>query len=91
MSQIQFIQITPEQLQEAILEGIRLQLESLKKDFQPKEPVELLTRTEVAELLKVDLSTIHNWGRSGKLKRHGLGNRVYFKRSEIEASLIPLN
>lgn len=90
MQQVQLIQITPEQLQEAILNGVKLQLDQLKKNFQPKEPEEYLSRTEVAEMLKVDISTIHNWSKSGKLKRHGIGNRVYFKRSEIEANIIPL-
>lgn len=87
---IQFIQVTPEQFQQAILEGVRIQIESLKKDFQPKEPVDLLTRNEVAKLLKVDLSTVHNWTVKGKLKPYGLGNRIYYKRSEIEQSLILL-
>ena len=87
---IQLIQITPQQLQETILAGVKSQLEELKKDFQPKEPTELLTRKEVSELLKVNLTTVHFWSKAGKLKRHGIGNRVYYKRSEIEESLIPL-
>ena len=90
MSHIQFIQTTPEELQEAILNGVKAQLEELKAEFQPKQPEELLTRADVADLLQIDLSTIHNWSKSGRLKRHGIGNRVYFKRSEIEESLIPL-
>lgn len=90
MSQVQFIQTTPEQLQEAILQGIKQQLEQLKKHFQPKEPEEYLSRAEVAKLLKVDISTIHNWGKAGKIKRYGLGNRVYYKRSEVEKSIVEL-
>ena len=90
MPQLQFIQTTPEQLQEAILQGVKKQLEELKTNFQPKEPEEYLSRAEVAKLLKVDISTIHNWGKAGKLKRHGLGNRVYFKRSEVEQAIIEL-
>lgn len=80
---IQFIQVTPEQLQELILEGLRSEFESLKRDFHPKEQDEYLTRQEVADLLKVDLSTVHNWTRKGKLQAYGLGHRVYYKRSEI--------
>ena len=90
MPQLQFIQTTPEQLQEAILQGVKKQLEELKKEYQPREPEEYLSRAEVAKLLKVDISTIHNWGKAGKLKRHGLGNRVYFKRSEVEQAIIEL-
>lgn len=91
MQQVQFIQITPEQLQNEIIEGVKKQLQELKRDFQPKEPTEYLTRNEVKELLKVDLSTVHNWTKRGKLKSYGIGNRVFYKRSEVENAIIPLN
>ncbi|SOC78850.1 DNA binding domain-containing protein, excisionase family [Salinimicrobium sediminis] len=78
---------TPEQLTDAILQGVKQQLEELKKQYKPKEPEEYLSRSEVAKLLKVDISTIHNWGKAGKLKRHGLGNRIYYKRSEVEQAI----
>ena len=81
---------SPEQLQEAILQGVKNQLEELKQSYQPKEPEEFLSRAEVAKLLKVDISTIFNWGKAGKIKRYGLGNRVYYKRSEIERAIIQL-
>lgn len=81
---------TPEQLQEAILKGVKSQLEQLKREYQPKEPEEYLSRSEVAKMLKVDISTVHNWSKSGKLQRHGIGNRVYFKRSEVERAIIQL-
>jgi hypothetical protein len=87
---IQFIQVTPDQLQEAIISGLKKELDKLKKEFQPKESVEFLTRNEVKEMLKVDLSTIHNWTKKGKLKSYGIGNRVYYKLSEIEAAFKPL-
>jgi excisionase family DNA binding protein len=81
---------TPEQLQAAILHGVKLQLDELRKEFQPKTPTEYLTRAEVAKMLKIDLSSVHNWGKSGKLIRHAIGNRIYFKRSEVEAAIIKL-
>lgn len=90
MQQVQFIQTTPQLLQDAILEGIKLQLEQLRKEFQPKKPTEYLTRLEVSKMLSVDISTVHNWGKSGKLTRHALGNRIYFKRSEVERAIIQL-
>lgn len=90
MKSIQFVQVTPEQLQDAIIQGVKDQLEELKKSFQPKEPEEYLSRAEVSKMLKVDLSTIHNWGKAGKLTRHAIGNRIYFKRSEVERAIIQL-
>lgn len=62
----------------------------LKSALQPKPKNELLTRNEVAELLKCDLSTIHNWTKKGKLKKYCLGDRIYYKLSEIESSLIAI-
>lgn len=74
-----------------LFQGIQRQISELKENFQPKEPPEYLTRAEVAKMLSVDLSTIHNWCVKKKLKPLGLGSRVYFLRSDIEAVLIPLN
>jgi len=91
MKRLQMVQITPEQLQEAIISGLKAQLVELKKELEPKEPSEYLTRNEVKDLLKVDLSTVHNWTKRGKLHSYGLGNRVYYKRSEVEAAIKPLN
>lgn len=87
---IQLINIDPEELQEAIISGVRAEVEKLKADFQPKQPTEFLTRTEVRDLLDVDLSTIHNWTKRGKLKAYGIAGRVYYKRAEVEEAIKPL-
>ncbi len=73
----------------SLFERIQAQLTELKQSFQPIQPPEYLTRTEVAEMLKCDLSTIHNWTKKGTLIPYGIGNRVYYKRSEVESVLIP--
>ena len=76
---------------ETVLERITLiqeELESIKKNLQPKEPVELMSRQEVADYLKIDISTVHNWTRKGRLISYGIGYRVYYRRSEIESSLL---
>lgn len=69
---------------------IKNQLTELQHNFEPKIPTEYLTRKEVAEFLKADLSTIHNWTVKGKLKAYGIGNRVYYKRAEVELAITPL-
>ena len=88
---IQFIQITPEQFHETIISGVKSELEKLKTEFQPKQPTEFLTRNQVKELLDVDLSTVHNWTKKGKLQAYGIAGRVYYKRSEVEQALKPIN
>ncbi len=87
---IQLIQISPDELREAIVSGVRAEVEKLKADFQPLQPTEYMTRNEVRDYFCVDLSTIHNWTKRGKLKAYGFGGRVYYKRAEVEAGLKPL-
>jgi predicted DNA-binding transcriptional regulator AlpA len=91
MQTVQFIQTTPQELQNQITEGVKNQLQEFLKLYQPKQPNEYLTRSEVAQMFNVDLSTIHNWCKSKKLNPLGIGARVYFLRSDIEQSLTPLN
>ncbi len=79
---------------ETILEKLStlvVELESIKQNFRPKEPIELLTREETAKYLKVSLTTLWHWSKKGILKSYGIGNRVYYKRSEVEASLQRIN
>lgn len=90
MKSIQFVQVTPEELQCAILKGIEEKLDELKTNFAPKQPPEYLNRNEVAKLLKVNVSTIFNWQKKGILNRYAIGNKILFKRQEIEDCLIPL-
>lgn len=63
----------------------------LKNHFQPKEPVELMTRKETADYLKIDSTTLWHWTNKGKLIAYGIGARRYYKRSDIEKSLVKLN
>lgn len=90
MQTVQFIQVTPEQLQTAIIEGVKTQLEDLKKHFQPKEPKQYLTRNEVAKMLSVDLSTVHNWTKKGILTANQIGGRVFYLRSSVESAIVQL-
>ncbi len=87
---IQFIQLSPEELENRICNRFKTEIDNLKSEFHLKNPEEYLTRTYVKKLLEVDMSTIHNWTKSGKLKAYGIGNRIYYKRTEVEQALIPL-
>ena len=73
------------------LSKLEVELNSIKQNFQPKEPIELLTREETAEYLKISLSTLWHWSKKGILPSYGIGKRVYYKRSEVESSLIRIN
>lgn len=82
--------VTPEQIID-LFKGLQNQLTEIKVNLQPKVPEEFLTRNEVAELLKCDLSTLWNWTKKSKLISYGIGNRTYYKRTEIESAMVCLN
>lgn len=87
-AQIQFIGTTDDNLIEKLKNSLIPELEEkLSKQFQPKQPTEYLTRSEVCELLKIDLSTLWRWTKSGVFPAMGVQNRVYYKRSDIETYL----
>lgn len=81
---VQFVQITTDQLAELINEQLQKNLSEFKKEFLSKEADdELLTRDQTAEFLQVDVSTLYLWAKKGKIKPYGIGKRRYFKRSEL--------
>ena len=51
----------------------------------------LLTRAEASNLLKINITTLHNWTKKGNIIAYGIGNRVYYKRGELMGSLIRIN
>ena len=91
MQQIQFIGISPTELKEEIIKDLKIYLvPELSKEFQPKQPTQYLSRNEVAAMLQIDLSTVHNWTKSGKIQSYGIGGRVYYKRQEVENAIVEL-
>lgn len=94
MGAIQLIQVTPTELAELISENVKIQLQELFIELQSKsqnDSTEFLTRKETAELFKVSLVTIHDWSNNGILKAYKLGNRTYFKRTELLEALFESN
>ncbi len=89
-NQIQLIQLSTEQLQNVVIEGVKTYLNDFRKQLEPKTPTEYLTRREVAKMLSVDLSTIHNWKKKGILKAYQVGGRVIFKREDVENAIVEL-
>lgn len=70
---------------------IEEELETLKEIRPIRDPDRFLTRKEAAELLKVSLPTLHRWTKLRKITAHGIGNKVLYKLSELEESLIKMN
>ena len=65
-------------------------IQQLKNRNIPTSPTnnqeELLTREATAEYFHISLPTLNNYTKSGLLKGYRLGNRVFYKRSELEAA-----
>lgn len=90
MESIQII-TTPNEFKNEIVNDVKTHLDQFLKNFKPEPQKEYLSRQDVAKMFGVDISTISNWQRTGKLNPLGISGRVYFLRSEVEASLIRLN
>ena len=89
---IQIENISVEELTEIIAEKLVDKLEKkIATLISNQNDEELLTRTETAKILKVELTTLWSWTKKGKITAYGIGNRVYYKRGEIMKSLIILN
>lgn len=56
-----------------------------KEQEQPKES-KYMTRQEVADLFGITLATVHQWTVNSILLAYRVSNRIYYKRSEIEAT-----
>tara|TARA_R110002033_G_scaffold140280_2_gene179173 strand:+ start:1541 stop:1795 length:255 start_codon:yes stop_codon:yes gene_type:complete len=83
--------MTQEENNLPIFNYIDKKFDELKKFYQPKEPTKYLTRHEVAEMLSVDLSTVHNMTKKGVLQKYQISGRVLYVRDEVQNSIIKLN
>ncbi|GAB7257774.1 helix-turn-helix domain-containing protein [Polaribacter sp. OB-PA-B3] len=84
---IQLINVTEEKLTDSILEGVRKELEQFKKQFQPKQPTEWVSRNDVAKMLGVSFTTLYSWNSKKILVAYSIGNRVYYKLDEVNNAL----
>jgi hypothetical protein len=72
------------------IESLKNDLAEIKSNLQPKEPTKYLGRREVAQMLDVNISTIHNWTVKGVLTALQIGGRIYYRKKDVEAALIEL-
>jgi hypothetical protein len=89
MSSTMLHNISEEQLMN-FFSRINAQFVEIHKKLNKKPSEELLSRNDVARILKCDLSTVHNYTKKGFLKSYGINGRVYYKMHEVECALIPI-
>ena len=74
-----------DKIEELIEHGI-IKYSTQKEPAKPK-PLGLISRKEVASLLKISLPTLNDWTKSGLLKSYRIGTRILYKIEEVEKSL----
>lgn len=79
-----------EDLKSAINEAFKIHVESKFNQLinNQEKGKDFLTRKETAEFFGVSIVTIHNWVKEGIISSYKLGNRTYFKRSELVEQLL---
>lgn len=80
----------PDELKNEIA-TIKNELAEIKLNLQkPTENTKYLGRKEVAEMLNVNISSVHNYTVKGILTAFQLGGKIYYRKVDIEAAMIEL-
>ncbi len=84
--------IDPEKLISSISDRVTANVLNAVKNASQNVSEEnvLLTREDTCKFLSIDSSTLWAWTNKGKVKAYGIGNRRYYKRSELLECLTPL-
>ncbi|TBV27920.1 DNA-binding protein [Meridianimaribacter sp. CL38] len=87
--EIRVYNLSPDEFKESIRSIVKELLPQQKKNTD-KIPFadELLTVEETLKFLKCSKQALWNWRKNGILPSYRLGNRVYYKRSDIFNKLI---
>ena len=80
---IEITEITVDELADKVADKLLRKIKHYIDDLAANQNDIFLTRTETADYLKVDLSTLWNWSNKGKLISYGIGNRRYYNKKEI--------
>ncbi|MHB1107769.1 MAG: helix-turn-helix domain-containing protein [Lutibacter sp.] len=83
--------ITIDELLEKLKDQNIIFIKSILEEHFKKQDDTLLTRQETADYLKINLSTLWQWQKKGKLPAYSIGNRIYFRKSLIDQSLLKIN
>lgn len=89
-TQLNIYQKILDELTENILIGVDSKLKEYFDKYKPpkKDEDELKTVDETLEILKCSKQALWNWRKNGILPSYRLGNRVYYKKSDIFSKLI---
>jgi hypothetical protein len=86
MEKITIVEVKPDELKSFISESVKIGIkEFLETDTKKEQPKtdEFLTRKETATFFRVSLPTIHQWTKVKLLKVYKVGNRSFYKKSDL--------
>ncbi|MBD3582747.1 helix-turn-helix domain-containing protein [Flavobacterium selenitireducens] len=90
MSRIEIESVNLQELSEMIRASVRAEI-ALAQPPSTSDQEELLSYKQVADIFQKSRQTIHAWASKGILQPYGIESQVYFKRSEVLASLQKLS
>lgn len=82
----------PHDLRNMLGELIEEKLNTFSHWFETKiiEKEIILSRKQTAEYLNISLGTLHTWTKKGLIKSHGIGDKVFYKMSDIKIALLEI-
>ena len=84
--------VNTEQLAELIGNVFDNKLKAFQENQNTKtENDDLMTREQVLELLQINASTLWHWQNKRRVTVYKFANKCYYKRSELMATITPLN
>jgi len=87
--EIRIYNLSPDEFKESIRSIIKELMPQQKKiSYKLPSTDELLTVEETLKLLKCSKQALWNWRKNGILPSYRLGNRVYYKKSDIFNKLV---
>lgn len=89
---IQLQNLSTEQLTDLIGNVFDIKLKAFQEKQNTKtENDDLMTREQVLKLLQINASTLWHWQNKGRITVYKFANKCYYKRSELMATITPLN
>jgi len=85
MNQVLFSQIAKDDFINEILTGVQSLLDQNRT--KSLNELENWTAAQTAAHCKVSKVTIHDWTKKGILKKYKIGNRIFYKKSEVISSI----
>jgi predicted DNA-binding transcriptional regulator AlpA len=87
--EIRIYNLSPDEFKESIRSIVRELMPQQKKNSKNIQTTDdLLTVEETLKLLKCSKQALWNWRKNGILPSYRLGNRVYYKKSDIFNKLV---